>query len=98
MMLTLLLVKKLSGLAQYSSLFYSWMIQRLRASIRAGGLQKGQGLVEYAMILILVAVVVIIILALLGPEINRIYGTITCALNSPTDMIDCFETPEPPAP
>lgn len=33
--------------------------------------QSGQGLVEYALILILVAVVVIVMLALLGPSIGR---------------------------
>ena len=32
--------------------------------------EEGQGLVEYALILVLVAVVVIAILALLGPFIN----------------------------
>jgi len=30
--------------------------------------EKGQGLVEYALILVLVAIVVIVILALLGPR------------------------------
>jgi pilus assembly protein Flp/PilA len=33
-------------------------------------LEKGQGLVEYALILVLVAVVVIVILAVLGPTIR----------------------------
>ncbi len=33
--------------------------------------EKGQGLVEYALVLILVAVVVIAILTLLGPEISE---------------------------
>lgn len=32
--------------------------------------EKGQGLVEYALILVLVAVVVIVILAILGPTIG----------------------------
>ena len=31
--------------------------------------EKGQGLVEYALILVLVAVVVIVILAILGPAV-----------------------------
>lgn len=38
--------------------------------------QKGQGLVEYALILVLVAVVVIVILALLGPAIGNIFSNI----------------------
>ena len=33
--------------------------------------EKGQGLVEYALILVLVAIVVIAILALLGPAIGN---------------------------
>ncbi len=35
--------------------------------------ERGQGLVEYALILVLVAVVVIAILALLGPAIRNIF-------------------------
>ena len=38
--------------------------------------EKGQGLVEYALILVLVAVVVIAILALLGPAIRNIFQNI----------------------
>ena len=38
--------------------------------------EKGQGLVEYALILVLVAVVVIAALTLLGPTISNIFGTI----------------------
>lgn len=64
--------------------------------------EKAQGMVEYALILVLVAIVVIVIMALLGPQIKRIFGTITCYLDSPpgTDKYqECFEwvtpTPEP---
>ena len=38
--------------------------------------ERGQGLVEYALILVLVAVVVIAILALLGPAIKNIFTNI----------------------
>lgn len=44
--------------------------------------EAGQGLVEYALILVLVAVVVIVILAVLGPQIGsvflRIQGAVIC--------------------
>jgi pilus assembly protein Flp/PilA len=40
------------------------------------GNERGQGLVEYALILVLVAVVVIAILALLGPAIGNVFSTI----------------------
>lgn len=38
--------------------------------------EEGQGLVEYALILVLVAVVVIVILTLLGPAIGNIFSNI----------------------
>jgi len=39
--------------------------------------EDGQGLVEYALILVLVAIVVIAILPLLGPQLGETYGTCT---------------------
>ena len=38
--------------------------------------EKGQGLVEYALILVLVAIVVIVILAMLGPAIGNVFSQI----------------------
>ena len=38
--------------------------------------EKGQGLVEYALILVLIAVVVIAILVLLGPIIGNVFSSI----------------------
>ena len=42
--------------------------------------EKGQGLVEYALILVLVAIVVIAILLLLGPIIGNIFSNIINAI------------------
>ena len=42
--------------------------------------EKGQGLVEYALILVLVAVVVIAVLALLGPAIGDVFSQINDSL------------------
>jgi pilus assembly protein Flp/PilA len=42
--------------------------------------EKGQGLVEYALILVLVAVVVIALLTLLGDTINDVFQSIVDAL------------------
>lgn len=42
--------------------------------------QKGQGLVEYALILVLVAIVVIAILLLLGPIIGNVFSNIVNAI------------------
>ena len=38
--------------------------------------EKGQGLVEYALILVLVAIVVIVILVILGPAIINVFSNI----------------------
>jgi pilus assembly protein Flp/PilA len=38
--------------------------------------EKGQGLVEYALIMIMVAMVVIVVLALLGPAIANAYQNV----------------------
>ncbi|HLV44191.1 MAG TPA: hypothetical protein VKY39_04500 [Aggregatilineales bacterium] len=38
--------------------------------------EEGQGLVEYALILVLVAVVVIAILLLVGPEVGQVFSDI----------------------
>jgi len=42
--------------------------------------EEGQGLVEYALILVLVAIVVIAILAILGPQIGNIFSKVTNGL------------------
>jgi pilus assembly protein Flp/PilA len=43
--------------------------------------ENGQGLVEYALVLVLVAIVVIAILTLLGPQIGNVFSRIVYALN-----------------
>ncbi len=43
--------------------------------------EKGQGLVEYALILVLVAIVVIAALMILGPIIGNTFSTINSSLN-----------------
>jgi len=42
--------------------------------------EKGQGLVEYALILVLVAVVVIVVLAILGPSIGQVFSNIITSI------------------
>jgi len=39
--------------------------------------EEGQGLVEYALVLLLVAIVVISILVLLGPQIGSMYSAVS---------------------
>ena len=42
--------------------------------------EKGQGLVEYAIILALVAIVVIAVMQILGPKIGNTFSTINSSL------------------
>lgn len=42
--------------------------------------EKGQGLVEYALILVLVAIVVIVALTALGPIIGNVFSDINSSL------------------
>ena len=42
--------------------------------------ERGQGLVEYALILVLVAVVIIAVLTILGPIIGDIYSKINSTM------------------
>ncbi len=58
-----------------------WMGQMLlQWRTRTSKALAGQGLVEYALILVLVAVVVIVILSLLGPAIGNIFSNIFCGV------------------
>ena len=43
--------------------------------------EKGQGLVEYALILVLVAIVVIGVLLTLGPQVGRVFSRVVTVLN-----------------
>jgi len=45
--------------------------------------KKGQGLVEYALILVLIAIVVIVILATLGTQVQLIFARIVFSLENP---------------
>ena len=42
--------------------------------------EEGQGLVEYALILVLVAIVVIVVLGLLGDQVSSVFTSVTDAL------------------
>ena len=43
---------------------------------------KGQGLVEYALILVMVAIVVVAVLLLLGPVIGNVFSTVNSSFES----------------
>ncbi len=48
--------------------------------------EEGQGLVEYALILVLVAIVVISILLLLGPVVGNVFSNVVIALQQQAGM------------
>jgi len=43
--------------------------------------QEGQGLVEYALIIVLISVVAMVAMGLLGTEISSVFGDITTKLS-----------------
>jgi pilus assembly protein Flp/PilA len=45
-------------------------------------MERGQGLVEYALILVLVSIVVFAVLMLLGPIIGNVFSTLNNSLSS----------------
>ena len=49
---------------------------------KAKNLRRGQGLVEYALILVLVAIVVIAALMILGPIVGNTFSTLNNSLAS----------------
>lgn len=58
-------------------------ISELAASAkdRLANREEGQGMVEYALILVLIAVVVIIILSVVGKQVNNVFSNISNGLN-----------------
>jgi pilus assembly protein Flp/PilA len=46
----------------------------------AGRSQRGQGMVEYALILVLVSIVVIVILLTMGNQIQNVFSNVVAAL------------------
>jgi pilus assembly protein Flp/PilA len=44
--------------------------------------ERGQGLVEYALILVLVAIVVIAVMMVLGPMVGNVFSSINRSLSS----------------
>jgi pilus assembly protein Flp/PilA len=54
-------------------------VQMLRRWLATHG-QQGQGMVEYALILVLVSIVVIVILLTMGNQIQNVFSNVVAAL------------------
>jgi pilus assembly protein Flp/PilA len=46
------------------------------------GRQRGQGMVEYALILVLVSIVVIVVLLTMGHQIENVFSNVVVALST----------------
>ncbi|MDQ6710237.1 MAG: Flp family type IVb pilin [Candidatus Dormibacteraeota bacterium] len=54
-------------------------LRRLTARLMRG--ERGQGMVEYALILVLIAVVVIVLLVVIGNQIQNVFCNISGAIS-----------------
>jgi len=57
--------------------WYLWMRELFQTWSRD---RRGQGMVEYALILVLIAVVVIVVLRATGQQVNNVFSNISNAL------------------
>ena len=55
---------------------------RRREELLEGSDERGQGMVEYALILVLIAVVVIVILTTVGHRVNNVFSNISHGLST----------------
>ena len=54
----------------------------VRARLANRESEEGQGMVEYALILVLIAVVVIIILTVVGQQVSNVFSNVSNGLNT----------------
>ena len=58
-----------------------FMLERIKETLERSD-ESGQGMVEYALILVLIAVVVIVILTTVGHRVNNVFSNISHGLSS----------------
>jgi len=54
----------------------------LHAAFRRDDDERGQGMVEYALILVLISIVVIVILQVVGQQVNNVFSNVSNGLSS----------------
>ena len=72
-------------------------LKKLTTRIRQSQNEEGQGLVEYALILVLVAIVVIAVMLLLGPVVGNVFSNVVANL-SITEVEGAAPSADPPPP
>ena len=55
------------------------LVERAKAALAR---EEGQGMTEYALIVILIAIVVILMLGVLGHQVNNVYSNISTGLTT----------------
>jgi pilus assembly protein Flp/PilA len=83
-------LRQLRNIAALSTFFYVSSVNhyslsriaKMELSRRRQSLQSGQGLVEYALVLVMVALVVIAVLTVLGPQVGNVFCNVTGSLGS----------------
>lgn len=64
-------------------LITGWMnYTKVHVSYLVGDDERGQGLVEYALVLVMVSLVMVLLLTVLGPGIQNIYRNVVEVLNA----------------
>jgi pilus assembly protein Flp/PilA len=69
------LIQTLGALSVRASAFGARLLHR------DVGEEDGQGMVEYALILVLIAIVVIVILQLVGKQVNNVFSNVSNGLS-----------------
>jgi pilus assembly protein Flp/PilA len=59
---------------------HAWL-RSLIGQLRTRDDEKGQGMVEYALILVLIAIVVIVIIQVVGTQVNNVFSNISNGLS-----------------
>jgi pilus assembly protein Flp/PilA len=57
-----------------------WAADRLHVAYARDDDERGQGMVEYALILVLIAIVVIVILQVVGAQVNNVFSNVSNGL------------------
>ena len=71
---------KLEENEKINSSLMNQLISMVNGFVAASKKEEGQGLAEYALILVLIAIVVIAALTTLGTQIDSVFGDITAGL------------------
>ncbi len=66
--------------------FIPALVALLRSATLSGGErrdgERGQGLVEYGLILVLIAIVVIVVVGVVGHQVNNVFSNVSNGLSS----------------